>query len=822
MQTSGWQILADGGADQTVVVTLLILALFLVTVLLMIYRHRVSDLSQKNKRLSRLQEDYWHAMRSQDDFWLLVQLDDDDDEAGVVISNRLRGLLRLDHHPKTVTALMDALAPADNHNSGMIKAFEEHVEFLLNCREVETFKSEATFYNEQVFHLKSSTKACSDGRFSRVLWVVNQTDMAKNLKSLQVASDFFSQMERLTKQAIDMLPCPVWFSSRSGQLLWANQCYLSIVGEETLDDALTKNSDLLNRSIEVRAAIAKQCMESREIRQEAVKMVLNGKRRQMQLIEVAGQNQANEQEAALLLGVAFDISDFSDLSHRLDNLKRSQAITLNALSSAVVIFSSDQRLEFYNQAVMDIFKLDYKWLETRPTHSELLNRLRDARQLPEKKDFNAWKTKVLDDYKNLVEPKVSLLYLPDDKVLRIAASPYLDGGLIFVMDDVTDKIALERSYNTSLAVQRETLNNLQEGVALIASNGEIELYNLNFAEMWNLDTDQVGQKVLLRDVFDANAEQLALKDMDHESQYQQLLAVLSSRESAQQIWSMADGRTLQLVSVPLPDGACLLTFLDMTDTANRALALKQRAQALEVADKIKSEFVANVSYELRTPLNTIIGFTELLEQQYFGPVTDKQKEYLGSILQASDSLKQLIDNILDLAVLEAGKLTLEIGPCQINELLEQVKNLAQEKARQASITLDFDVAEDLGTIQVDQRRISHAVYNMITSAIDLTSPGGEIIVEAVEEDDMIRVSVIDDSMSLPASSALNLFRSFINLEDDGGRKHKMGMGLSLVKSFVEFHGGHVDVDSAPEMGTKVIAYIPKHAKQPSDQQLSID
>src|SRR5213078_974475 len=161
--------------------------------------------------------------------------------------------------------------------------------------------------------------------------------------------------------------------------------------------------------------------------------------------------------------------------------------------------------------------------------------------------------------------------------------------------------------------------------------------------------------------------------------------------------------------VPLPDGNVLLSYLDVTDSTRVERALRERNEALETAGRLKSEFIANVSYELRTPLNAIIGFAEILANQYFGPLTPRQLDYSRGILDSSHRLMALINDILDLATIEAGYMALETGRVEIGDMLEAVMVLTRERARSQNLSLTLACPPDIGALEADERRLKQAL-----------------------------------------------------------------------------------------------------------------
>ena len=168
---------------------------------------------------------------------------------------------------------------------------------------------------------------------------------------------------------------------------------------------------------------------------------------------------------------------------------------------------------------------------------------------------------------------------------------------------------------------------------------------------------------------------------EFEKHRREFIAHVSERARSSLRLSRRDNTVLDCAFVPLPDGATLVTYLDISDSVQVERALRERTEALETADRLKSEFVANVSYELRTPLNTVIGFTEILVNQYFGPLNERQLEYARGVLESSQQLLSLINDILDLATIEAGLIVLEVESVDVHSVLVSMLNLVQEAAR---------------------------------------------------------------------------------------------------------------------------------------------
>ncbi len=266
-----------------------------------------------------------------------------------------------------------------------------------------------------------------------------------------------------------------------------------------------------------------------------------------------------------------------------------------------------------------------------------------------------------------------------------------------------------------------------------------------------------------------------------------------------------DGSMLQEVTVPLPDGNVLVTYLDVTDTARDERVLRERNEALETAGRLKSEFIANVSHELRTPLNAVIGFAEMLTNQYFSADSHpRQLDYSRSIFQGSQQLLELINDILDLATIEAGYMILQTGRVDIFNMLKTVLALTRGRARSRELEIELSCPPDIGVIAADERRLKQALFNLISNAIKFTPPGGAIRVEAERREGELLLTVADSGIGIPPSDQARMFEKF----ERGTPRLAAGLGLSLVKSLIDLHGGAVTIDSAAGQGTTVTCRLP--------------
>ena len=479
--------------------------------------------------------------------------------------------------------------------------------------------------------------------------------------------------------------------------------------------------------------------------------------------------------------------------------------SFDRLATAFAVFDGAQRLTHFNQAYVDLWKLDPQWLASRPRDGEVLDRLRQARRLPEKADYRDWKKSWLAAYGANVQVE-DQWHLPDGRTLHVVADSEGEAGVTYLYENVTERLGLESRYNALIQVQRETLDTLQEGVAVFAPSGRLRLYNRAFATIWHLHPRQLDGEPHIEEVI-ACCRQLYDAPEEWERIRAAVTAIVAERHSYEKQFDRPDGSVLACAALPLPDGGTLLTYVDVSDAKHAERALIERAEALEAADRLKTAFISHVSYELRTPLTNIIGFSELLASPVAGPLTDKQRDYLNDIRLSGRTLLSIIDDILDLATIDAGTLDLELSPVRVREVIEQAVQGVDERLKQNKVMLDIEVAPGLEAFVADGKRVTQMLYNLISNAIGFSEAGGRIALGCAREGSMIAFTVADEGVGIPPDYQQAVFDRFES-RSHGSRHRGAGLGLSIVKSLAELHGGMVRLESAPGRGTRVTVLLP--------------
>ena len=279
------------------------------------------------------------------------------------------------------------------------------------------------------------------------------------------------------------------------------------------------------------------------------------------------------------------------------------------------------------------------------------------------------------------------------------------------------------------------------------------------------------------------------------------------RESRTARIERTDGLILDCAALPLPDGATLMTSLDVTAGVNVERALTERNQALVAAEKLRNDFVNHVSYELRTPLTNIIGFTQLLAAGGVGPLNPKQLEYAGFITNSSHALLAIIDDILDLASIDAGALELRLEDVDVAEAMKAAAAGVQDRLSEAAIELRIVMTDGVGSLRADGRRVRQVLFNLLSNAINYSEAGQTVTLAAMRRGSEIVFKVSDRGRGIPPEMIDRVFDRFETFPN-GSRHRGPGLGLSIVRAMVELHHGRVLIDTAPSEGTTVTCIFP--------------
>ena len=685
----------------------------------------------------------------------------------------------------------------------------------LDARSADELKAslDALFAEGRPFSLLLKTNAGgyleADGRAAGARAVLRLRDVVGYKCDLVKILD---QHRRLTRDIqssralLDALPMPVWFRGADSRINWVNKAYAAAVEAADEVEVRRRQIELLDSRQRIaveRALVKNACYKKR------AHLIVGGMRKAHDIIVLP----LEDSTAA----AAIDVAALETAQGELDRQVAAYDRTLDRVATAVAIFGPDQGLNFFNAAYQKLWQFDADWLATRPTDGEILDRLRELSRLPAVGDYRAWKAKLLSCHKSGAEFE-DWWHLPDGRMLHVFAQQRPDGGVTYLYDDATERIALESRYNALIEVQRETLDRLKEGVAVFATDGRLKLYNSSFAGIWKLSRTVLAGEPHI-DAIIRQAQVLLDEPRTWTRIARAVTSISDQRNPIEGQMARPDGSVIEFAATPLPDGATLVTFADITASKRYERALLERNDALVAADRLKSQFVSHVSYELRTPLTNIIGFSELLANSRTGLLNQKQQEYVADISGSSKTLLSIIDDILDLATLDAGALELKLSRVTAQGVIDAAIQGVRERASRARLTLDIAIADDAVEFIADESRIRQVLYNLLANAIGFSRPGDTIRISCWREDGMLAFSVADQGVGIPKDHQRRVFDRFESRSH--GSKHRgAGLGLAIVKSIVELHAGDMHLDSEPGRGTRVTVRFPEAGVQPRGAEVA--
>jgi len=563
-----------------------------------------------------------------------------------------------------------------------------------------------------------------------VVWMSDVTESAVAVEALTEETASLKREAALMKVALDSIDAPVWVRDDDLSLIYCNQAYVKAVDGKSAADVVARGREIAPRmNVREARALAAAARAAAETRKASFHMVLDGSRRLMDVTEAPMQIHAGATDATktkpdlpllsdgtgrLTAGMAYDITRQEELETRLKREAAAQADVLERLGTAIAVFGPDTRLAFHNAAFSKLWVLDPSWLAEAPGYAAVLDAKRNQRRLPEVADFPAFKDKEVARFNSLLEPLEDVLHLPDGATLRRTIAPHPMGGLLMTYEDVTDKLALERSYNTLIAVQRETIDNLEEAVAVFGADGRLRLANPSFATLWQLNPAALQDGPPLTNVIDAfkelfddevvfvrhRATLLAALDPDQQRMTQQGRVVPSR------------GSVLEFVAVPLPDGGVLYCYNDVSAPERAVQNMRTKAEGLAASERLKSNIAARF-------FDAVRGDMQRLAQLATGKTKDKE----GALSTVAVSLSEMVADAEAIISANPAHQALRLDAVDLATLLGRVSRLLTPTATSHDVTLEMTGLATAGWIVADETRLKLALFLLTGAAIDCAESG---------------------------------------------------------------------------------------------------
>ena len=640
-----------------------------------------------------------------------------------------------------------------------------------------------------------------------LLWFTDVSRTDEEASALKGQLERRSAALEALSRLIELAPFPMWHRGPDLALAMVNSAYVAAVEAEDGASVVAEGIELIEEAGGEAPLLASAEVRDRQQPIHRTVPVTNaGERRMMHIVEVPLGHSG-------VAGYAIDVEDQEEARAELARFVRAQHDMLDRLSAGVAQFGRDRSLIFFNQPFARLFSLAADFLADRPEFDRVIDAMRDSGNLPEVRDFPEWKEEHRGWFTSGLSADEEDWLLPGGKHLRVVAQPLPDGGLLLIFEDRTEQIQLASARDTLLRVRSATFDNLFEAVGVFASDGRLNLWNNRFRELWGFEDEQLAKHPRI----DALTEQLAarLKQPKHAGLVRELIrSATQERKQRTGRVAMTDGREFEFAAVPLPDGNALFTMLDITDSRKVEAALRERNEALEEADRLKTAFVSNMSYELRTPLTSIGGFAEMLAGGYAGDLPPIAGEYVTAILDSVARLGVLIDNVLDLTQSDMGSLLLAEDEVDLAALCGAAVQGASELADKKGVELSVEILPSVGVVIGDTRRLGQAVANVLTNGLIYTESGGRVALHAEGDRSEARITISDNGRGIPPADQAKVFDRFHRSVDGRtGDGAAVGLGLPLAKQFVEAHGGAIDLQSDPGEGTIVTITLPRTIQQ---------
>lgn len=602
---------------------------------------------------------------------------------------------------------------------------------------------------------------------------------------------------------LDIIEMPVWMRSPDGKLVWVNEAFADATEAKNRQDALDSGMELLG--IQARERIKAESTPERPFF-DKVSTVVRGNRR---IFEVA-----DTKSPSGSAGLAIDITAEEDMRSELQDTLQSHINVVNNISIPIAIFDRDQQMQFYNQAFEDMWDLSSEFLATKPDNNAFLERLRADGKLSDQPLWHEWKADMLSAYLSM-ETQQNFWHLADGQTLHVVANANPQGGVIWAFENVTEKVNLETRYNRLLQVQGQTIDHLAEGVCVFGYDGNLRLINPAFRALWALAEEQSQPGTHIRDIVPECEKSYGGADG-----WRKFANVITSADETrldhQGRLELNTGLILDYALVPLADGLTMVTFVNMSDSVRAERMLTEKNEALVKAESLKNDFVQHVSYELRSPLTNIIGFTDLVRTPGIGELNERQSEYLEHIATSSSVLLTIVNDILDLATVDAGIMKLDIQDVNVEELFAQTCEQVADRMKENSLSLNIDLSAAPQYMRGDEQRLRQILLKLLGNAANASSKAANVDLSCRQMQNQIIFEVKDYGAGIPQDEINKVFERFES-RGKNGQRGGAGLGLSIVKSFVGLHKGHVNIESAIGEGTIVTCYLPNDLEQTVQQ-----
>lgn len=452
----------------------------------------------------------------------------------------------------------------------------------------------------------------------------------------------------------------------------------------------------------------------------------------------------------------------------------------------LMIFNPAGRLAFVNEAARRLLRLRPDRLDNAPSLRAVIDGLRETGRVPERTDFAEWRAAVLADPPGAFA-KDGLWVLANGDALRVSAEPVEGGGFIIYVSDETSAVGLERRYRIALGARRATLAAIDEGLAVVGADGLLQLVNPAFARMWGapaaLSDERAAGEIGFQELMRSATRGAPSRTVDLWRRIELALSAPAPRRPIAFDADKGDGARLEVATAPLPDGATLIVMRDVTAHYLGAAALRARAANLEEADGLKTEFLNNIAYQLRTPLTPALGFLDVLLRDMAGPLTPEQRDCVEAAHAGVDELREIVADALDLGALSAGSAELAQERLDLGAATHAVTGALRARAARRGARFAAEIAGDPAPFVGDEPRLRHAFFSVAAALLATASEADAFRVRFALEAGRPGeggLAVVEVALAR-AQSAVD--------DDEAALDEEDNVSFRLARRIVEIHGG---------------------------------
>ncbi|MDR1609257.1 MAG: PAS-domain containing protein [Holosporales bacterium] len=606
---------------------------------------------------------------------------------------------------------------------------------------------------------------------------------------------------------IDTLPVYIWREDRNMKITYCNKQYACAV-ESTQEDVVADGITLIPKRRHS-YSLAEQVWNPPK--QSVEYAIIRGDRRALNVTRI----QCNERGVSTW--IAIDTTDHESLQKEHTNYKKQIEEIFDIISVPIAIFDRDTSLVFANSAIVRLFHMSGTNIHERRRFSDIVDSLICNEAIVVNSSASEYKEKIMSVISTLIEPYYTSIRLRDGKAVSVTILPIRDGGLLFTLEDVSEKVNLEGKISSLESIHAEMARSLPDGIIIFGDDNKIRLTNKALHRMLYVDQqtpakesmppDSEGQH--MRDFFEMHKDAFATGDVASDF-FEILVNAATTRSSISDTIALTSGKTVRYFYSPLPEGLNMVTFTDITDDLSLSDAIDAKNQVVAQLSSLKETIVSKIACEFKTPLGTILGFVDILYNMYFGDLNEKQLGYCRELRNITANLTETVDAIIHLINIEHENVSPKFEETDLPVFLDKIIQRLANRAEDNDIKLTTNIRSPNASIMIDRQLMKNALSQLVSRAIKVSPRGGIVSVtmeDSAEPEEFIDVVVTDAGITVSSDDV----EDYAKLMSGSNIGSIVGYGsmieIILARETVELHKGKVTIVANDDSGTSVVCSL---------------